>query len=756
MPRRIQLTPRTLAFAIALATAPGMAMAQATAKVCPLGAFVCPVVQNGFALCKKNDLLNFYVPGLPTTGDRDATPAQVTGDHFSSPDSNVFHVSGDASLQRLDQLLRADDITYNHDSTQFDATGHVRYQERGMLLSADSMKGTTDPEHGVADHVRYQMLNSHGNGTAGQAIMLDQDRDKLHDVTYSTCELDHRVWEIEAKTMTMDRDAGLGHAHDVVMRLKGVPFLWLPYLRFPLDDRRQSGFLYPSFGHRSRAGYFFSIPYYWNIAPNFDATFTPTWFTDRGGMLDTQVRWLTSSSKGELDLDYMPHDQVAHRDRGLLTLKNQTRLPGGFHWNTSIARVTDKAWFQDFGQNLTTSAVRLLQSSSYVTGAGDWWNAGAGVDWYQITDPALPDGAAPYRRLPRVFFDADRPIGAPGGLEWGVNTEAVRFVKPDAAGGDRFDLYPYLAWPMQGPAWFLRPELGVRYTAYNLAQPVAPGDPTHPTRTTPIFDVDAGLVFERDVHLFGSDYTQTLEPRLFYLRVPYRNQDELPLFDTQPLTFDFWQLFTTNSFSGADRQQNANNLSAALTTRLLDPDGVEKLSASIGEIHYFDPQKVTLYPGQVLVDRSGSDYVANAAVSLSDNWRLTASHLWDVQSGRTDVSTVGLQRRLGDDGIFNFDYRYRRGLLEQASTSAEIPMGAAWKLVGGYTWSLMGKRTIDAFAGLEWDSCCTSVRVLARHYVYDYQGHSDNAIMFEIAFKGIGASGERAGKFLRDAILGYQ
>ncbi|HET7562669.1 MAG TPA: LPS assembly protein LptD [Rhodanobacteraceae bacterium] len=756
MPRRIKLTPRTLAFAITLAAAPGMAMAQATTDVCPLGAFVCPVVQNGFALCKKNDLLNFYVPGLPTTGDRDATPAQVTGDHFNSPDSNVFHISGNASLQRLDQLLRADDLTYNHDSSAFDAEGNVRYQERGMLFSADSMKGTTDPERGVADNVRYQMLDSHGNGSASQVIMLDQDRDKLHQVTYSTCEIDHRVWEIEAKTMTMDRDAGIGRAHNVVMRLKGVPFLWLPYLRFPLDDRRQSGFLYPSFGHRSRAGYFFAIPYYWNIAPNYDATFTPTWFTDRGGMLDTQFRWLTSTSKGELNLDYMPHDRVADRDRGLLTLTNQTRLPGRLYWNTSIARVTDKAWFQDFGQNVTTSAVQLLHSSSNVTGAGDWWNAGAGVDWYQITDPSLSDAAAPYRRLPRVFFDADRPIGAPGGLEWGVNTEAVRFVKPDAVGGDRFDLYPYLAWPMQGPAWFLRPELGVRYTAYNLPRPVAPGDPTHPTRTTPIFDVDAGLVFERQVHLFGQDYTQTLEPRLFYLRVPYRNQDDLPLFDTQTLTFDFWKLFTTNSFSGADRQQNANNLSAALTTRFLDPNGVEKLSASLGEIHYFDPQKVTLYPGQTLVDRSGSDYVANVAVSLSDNWRLTGSHLWDVQSGRTDVSTVGLQRRLGDDGIFNFDYRFRRGLLEQASTTAEIPVGAAWKLVGGYTWSLMQKRTIDAFAGLEWDSCCTSVRVLARHYVYNYQGNSDNAIMFEIAFKGLGASGERAGKFLRNAILGYQ
>lgn len=756
MPRRSKpLTPRALAFAITLAVAPGMAVAQG-ADVCQLGAFTCPVVKNDFALYKQNDLLKFYVPGLPTEGNRAATPAQVEGDEFSSPDSNVFHLSGNTSLQRLDQLLRADDLTYDADTTHYDAEGHVRYQDSGMLFSANNMKGTTDPEYGVADNVQYQLLSSRGNGTATQAIMLDQNHSKFHWVTYSTCDLDNRVWEIRAKTMTMDEDKGRGVARDVTMRLKGVPFLWLPYLSFPIDNQRQSGFLYPSFGKRGRAGFMVSIPYYWNIAPNYDATFTPVWYADRGGMLDSQFRWLTTTSKGEIDLDYMPHDKTADRNRGYLTLYNQTALPLNLQWTTSIAHATDKAWFQDFGQNLTTSTITLLGSSSYVTSTGDWWNAGAGIDWYQIATPGLSDSAAPYRRMPNVYFNASRPIGGPGGPEWGIYSNVVRFEKPDAPGGDRFDMYPFLAWPLQGAAWFLRPEVGVRYTAYNLEQPVATGGPTHPTRTTPIFDVDAGLVFERDVHLFGSDYTQTLEPRVYYLRVPYRNQNDLPLFDTQPLTFDFWQLFTTNSYSGGDRQMNANDLSLALTTRFLDQDGVEKLSASIGQIRYFDPQKVTLYPGGKAVDYSGSNYVANLTVALSDNWRLTGSQQWNPNTHETDVSTVGLQRRLWGDGIVNFDYRYRRGLLEQADVAAEIPIGAAWKLVGGYTYSLVTKQAIDAFAGLEWDSCCTAVRILSRHYVYDYQGDSDNAIMFEIQFKGVGSYGQKAGNFLRNAILGYQ
>jgi LPS-assembly protein len=749
-------TPRALAFAITLAAAPGMALAQTGPRVCPLGAFVCPVATNDFALCKKNDLLDFYQPGLPTTGDREASPAQVFGDTFSSPDSNLFHLSGHTSLQRLDQLLRADNLTYNRETTAYDAEGDVRYQERGMLFSADSMKGTTTPEYGVADNVQYQLLDSHGNGVASQAIMLDQDRDKLHDVTYSTCELHDRVWEIEAKTITMDRDEGLGRAHDVTMRLKGVPFLWLPYMRFPLDDRRQTGFLFPSFGKRSRAGYFFSIPFYWNIAPNYDATFAPTWYATRGAMLDSQFRWLTSTSKGELDLDYIPHDKVTDTDRTHLILANQTRLPWDLRWSTRINWISDKAWYQDYGENFRTSNLRQLHSSSYVTGSGDWWNAGAGADFYQIADPSLSDRSAAYRRLPRVYFNAGGPIGGTGGPEWGTETEAVHFVKPDEIGGDRFDFYPYLAWPLQGAAWFLRPELGLRYTTYNLPRPLVKGYSTHPSRTTPIFDLDAGLVFERDVHLFGQEYTQTLEPRAYYLRVPYRDQDDIPLFDTRQMTFDFWQLFTTNTFSGADRQMNANNLSLALTTRFLDENGVEKLSASIGQIRYFEPQRVTLRRGGKEVDYAGSNYVANLTLSLSDNWRLTASQQWNPNTNQTDVSTVGLQRRLWGDGIVNLSYRYRRNLLDQADVSAEVPVGAAWKLVAGYNYSFRDQMALDAFAGVEWDSCCTAIRILSRHYVYDYQGHSDDAIMFEIQFKGLGSYGQHLGSFLQTAILGYQ
>lgn len=755
--RSIPLTPRELAFAIALVIAPGTAAVAQTAKiVCPLGAFTCPKDKNDYSLCKKNDLLDFYVPGLPTTGDASQSVSDVNADRLESPDSNVFHLYGDVRLQRLDQLLRADRVDYNEDTTAYLAQGNIRYQDRNELFSADRMHGTTDPEYGVADNVRYQMLASRGNGSATQATILDADRSAYKQVSYSTCDPSDRVWELRSNTMTIDQNSGIGRAHDVTLRLKGVPFLWLPYMRFPVDKRRQSGFLYPSFGSSSHSGFYFALPYYFNLAPNYDATLTPRIYSDRGLMLGGEFRYLVGSSKGILQVNYMPQDRVANRDRGYLHFQDTTGLIPGWVFSANINRVTDKSYFQDFGNSLTVAATSLIGSSAYITGSGNWWNAGLGVDSYQITDPSIPDSAEPYKRLPRIYFNADRPFGPLGGPEWGIRSEAVRFYSPFRLNGERADIYPYLTWPMQGAGWFVRPELGYRYTTYQLDKPVAPGDSTSPSRGVPIFDLDAGLIFERDVNLFGNSYTQTLEPRLYYLRVPYRNQNDLPLFDTQPLTFDFWQLFTTNSFSGADRQENANNLSVALTTRLLDDNGVEKISASIGQIRYFDPQRVQLTPNRMVTDFSGSNYVGNLEVALSDNWRLTASQQWNPNTDETDVSTIGIQRRIRGDGVVNLAYRYRRGLIEQVDASSEFPINDHWSLVGRYDYSLRDKKVVDAFAGVEWDSCCTAARVLVRRYVRDFKGDVNNAIFFEVEFKGLGAYGQKTEDFLHHAIMGYQ
>jgi len=318
------------------------------------------------------------------------------------------------------------------------------------------------------------------------------------------------------------------------------------------------------------------------------------------------------------------------------------------------------------------------------------------------------------------------------------------------------DLYPYLSVPFEQAAWYVKPELGYRYTAYNLDAPVNPGGTTDPTRGVPIFDLDAGAYFERDVNWFGHDFINTLEPRLYYLRVPYRNQDDIPIFDTQDYTFDFGQLFRTNSFAGADRQADANQLTAAVTSRLLDAtDGSEWLSASFGQIRYFTPPRVEL-PGEPYVPLTGSDYVLDTKLDLDDRWSVDGAYLYDPNAGQTDLGSLRLQYLFGDGGVINAMYRYRRDLVQEDDVSFLYPLNASWRLLGRWDYSLLNHSIVEGLAGVEWEDCCVAVRVLARDYVHDSSGDKDLALYVEMELKGLSVSlGRDTEQVLDRDILGY-
>ena len=785
---------RLLAVAAALALIGGQADASSTQsplespaapadQTCPLGSFHCAPRPLNYAMCRPNALLEFYDPSLGKDPSlRETSPTLVQAQHVDSSNQSIYHLSGTVRLQRADQQLQADRIDYNDESTDYDARGNVRYQEAGQLLAASSMRGNTEASRGIANDVRYQMLDARGNGTAGQGQMLDAQHTRYSQATYSTCDVGHHLWEFRAKSITINKETGVGVARNATMRLGNVPFLYLPYFSFPVDDRRKSGFLYPTIGHTSRSGYEISTPYYLNLAPNYDATLDPRYYSARGAMLAGEFRYLTPGSRGQLNVEYVPDDHgesdgladTKGDSRYLVKFADRTQLWKGWQFVGSYNHASDSSYLYDYGDALSHSAVYTLGSNAAIVGSGKWWNAAFGGTIYQNVNPFVTDRGLPYRQLPYAKFSMDVPLSR--WLEFGMDTSAVAFRKAGFVEGQREDLYPYLAADFGTSAWFVRPRLAYRYTAYQLGSDyqdygyrgllgngaITPFDRKSPSRSLPIVSLDSGLVFDRSTTLFGNGYTQTLEPRLYYLYVPYRNQNNLPLFDTNVMSFDYWQLFSTNQFSGADRQMDANNLTAALTTRLLDDNGVERVSASIGQIHYFSPQKV------LGTDWVRSAYVAQLDVQLSDRWRLNSAYQWSPNTRLTDMAAVQLQRRLRTDGIFNFSYRYRRGLLEQYSASVVYPVSERWRLVGAWTYSVKDRESVDALAGVEYDSCCVSLRLVGRSYVNQgYYGfgpapaggninHRDNAVMFEVVFKGLGSTGGQIDPLLRRDILGYQ
>ncbi|QNK00084.1 LPS-assembly protein LptD [Dyella telluris] len=769
---------------------------------CPLGAFRCPPRPLNYSMCRPNAMLSFYDPTMSKDSSvRDTSNTYVTAQRVDGSNQTIYHLEGDVKLDRADQRIQADTADYNQDTTDFDARGNVRYQESAQLVSSDHMRGNQDASTSIADNVAYQMLTNRGNGVATQGQMLDDQRSRYLGATYSTCDVGNHVWEIHAKDIRMDKETGEGVAKDATMYLYNVPFFWLPSFSFPINDERKSGFLTPSVGSSSRSGFTVSAPYYLNLAPNYDATLDPRIYADRGAMLATEFRYLVPGSLGQVNFEYMPHDggesdpdgtaNTEGRDRWLLKYYDHTQLYGPWSLNVSVNRASDRNYMRDFGNDLYTASIGQLTSSTYINGGGKWgpayWNASLGADYYQNVDYSLPDATVQYKRWPRATFNVDYPINR--WLDVGANTEAVAFRKDDFVEGNRLDLYPYVQANFQGAAWFVKPRIAYRYTAYDLignyqqygysngltellpTGTTSPYTSGSPSRSLPVVSLDSGLIFDRSMSLFGTSYTQTLEPRLYYLYVPYRNQDNIPLFDTTLMSFDTWELFTPNTYSGADRQINANNLSALLTSRLLDDNGVERVSVDFGQIRYFTQQRVQL-PNSVNTvtpptNWSGSDYVIDLTTQLNDRWKLTSQYQWNPNTSLTDLGAIGLQMRIKTDGILNFSYRYRRQpgtelpWLEQYDASVVYPVSDRWRLIGHWTYSVLDKKTVEALAGVEYDSCCVALRLVGRHYVntYDYTtqlGSANTAVMLEVEFKGMGNFTGQSENALRNGILGYQ
>jgi LPS-assembly protein len=772
-PRRLLAVAAALALighqANAETAQPGPGTIESADTACPLGTFHCAPRPPSYAMCRPNAMLDFYDPTLSRDPSlRETSPTSVWAQHVDSSDQSVYHLSGEVKLDRADQQLQADSLDYNNVSTDYDARGNVRYQEAGQLLSASHMQGNTEASRGIAHDVRYQMLDARGNGVAEKGQMFDAQRTRYTRATYSTCDVGHHVWEFRAKSIAIDKTSGVGVARNATMRLGKVPFLYLPYISFPVNDQRKSGFLYPVFGKSSRGGFELSTPYYLNLAPNYDATLDPRIYTARGPMLGGEFRYLFPRTSGQFNVQYVPKDRggsvgledTKGKQRYLINVSNVTNLWGNWRLFSSINRASDSSYYYDYGDNLVDTVVQTLSSNVAAVGAGKWWSAAVGATVYQNVNPFLTDASLQYRQLPYATFSMNVPLSR--WLEFGLDSQAVAFRKPGYIEGQREDLYPYLSAYFGTPAWFVRPKLAYRYTTYQLNDDYpkygAQFTEQSPTRSLPIVSVDSGLVFDRSTSLFGSGHTQTLEPRLYYLYVPYRNQNNLPVFDTRLMSFDYWQLFSPNQFSGADRQMDANNLTAALTSRLLDENGVERMSVSLGQIHYFSPQRV------VGNDWVHSAYVAQFGLQLSDRWRLNSSYQWSPNTRMTEMGLFELQRRIGDDGILNVSYHYRRNLLEQYGVSGVYPLSDRWRLVGAVAWSVPDGHSVEAAAGVQYDSCCVALRLVERNYVkqsgYGHPAGSgnqrDNAIMFEIVFKGLGSSGTQIDSLLQRDILGYQ
>ncbi len=778
MPPALRLLPLPLCIACALAAHHPAAAADD--------------IEPDWGLCPIEEAVPAFPDAQPATADpaaRESLPTDIAGDNLEGVDGENVAYSGNVTLRRGDQFLGADNLEYRSGDSTYVATGRVRYQDAGMRLVAERLEGDQEADTHRVDNVEYQLTERRGNGGA-ERVEMKGAQGSLYGSTYSTCTPSDRWWELRAERIDIDNDKGQGIARNATLRVGKVPVLYVPIFAFPTDSRRKTGLLYPSISYSSRNGFDWRQPIYLNLAPHYDMTLEPRLMTRRGFMLGTEFRYRTDGGRGVFDVELFPSDQLARdgrqdeiedgidadnwrkEDRGLFRFNGRQNLDRNWQARANLAWASDPRYIEDSSSNLNGRTNFSIKSDLGVYGRGRTWDAGVMADYWQLGDYTRTESILAYHRLPRAFLNWEDGFG-----RWfvaGASAEAVRFRHADdeaRPGGSRLDVKPWVSMPLEGAAWFITPTLAWRYTAYELEDRLArrigddngtaPDDT--PSRSLPIGTVDAGVYFDRTTLFRGESHLHTLEPRLFYVNAPYRDQSALPLFDTQNMSHSWGQLFRDNRFTGADRQADANQLTLALTTRLVNSEtGRETLSASIGQIRYFEDSRVGLSANSPVIPEGKSTWIAEASYEINDRWSVGGTYHWNPATRQEDLAGLRARYLIGDDGVVNLAYRYRRSanrpdrdLLEQVDFSFLYPINPSWSLVGRYYYSLMDKQLLEGIAGVQWDSCCMAARLVARRYVRDLRGNMNDAIQFELEFKGLGSAGPETASRLRRAILGY-
>ena len=455
-------------------------------------------------------------------------------------------------------------------------------------------------------------------------------------------------------------------------------------------------------------------------------------------MITGEYRLLTQRSGGQLDFDYLLDDKKTGENRYHYKLRHITAINPRWRSSVVIDRVSDDQYFQDFGLSLAQTARQFLRSNVGVDGGGRYWTFSLMADDFQVIDESVTESQQPYRRMPRIAYALDRPLGKTG-FQFALDSEIVSFDRQLGTTGVRSDFYPRLDWNMDRYWGFLRSSLGYRYTSYDLDQMENTID-TSPDRGTGILSLDSGMYFER---IGKAGAIQTLEPRLFYLYVPYENQDALPDFDTAEFTFGFSQLFHTNRFTGADRQSDANQLTMAATTRSLDTStGRERWSLSAGQIFYFEDQKVSL-KDTISVDIDTSPFVAEFIWHPFTRFTGRLGAQWNWENTELDLGTFGFDYRTGGGSRVGFEYRYRRDRLDQFDFRHFWPVNEKWNIISRLKYSLDESDLLEAQAGIEYESCCWAARLIARRYLRSRGGDERDALYLELNLKGLGSFGRQ-------------
>jgi len=733
-------------------------------------------------LCPTSSYADFNYSSPPTfTGDA-LESTEINAIQVQNKNKNITSFSGNVLIERNLIRLQADKVDHNKANNLLTLHGNVHIDTLNMALNTNDGWLNIKTNEGEFENSLFFLPETK---LTGKSTLFSFSTDKatiLKNTQFSTCPTSQRDWHLGTSSLALDQHAKTGTAKHAVFWIGKVPVFYFPWIQFPLGDERRSGILTPGVGTSSTNGLALSIPWYWNIAPNQDALITASTLRNRGEIIATDYRYLTQNSHGNLKFDYINKDKLFLNEDGVLGdsrylahFDNSSRLSDRLNLSILVNDASDERYLNDLSSSISLGNTTHLERNAKLNYIGNIWNIGLMTQAFQTIDPNITLNNRPYQRLPQLTIKGrDEIIEIDNGILLGsLDSEWVSFKHENDTGlnaraqGSRLHIYPKLSLPMEGSAWFLKPSAGFMYTQYNLENNgISLNNQTD--RGLSVLSLDSGLFFEK--HFDDSPLIQTLEPRLFYLNIPFEEQLN-PLFDTSRLDFSFASLFRENRFSGIDRVGDANQLTLALSSRLLNKNnGSELFSMSIGRIYYFDPQKVLLNPPNppiTLNSANSSDIIAEIGGHFN-RWSGRATYQLNTDTNKTEKRNIQFSYTASDKAVFNVGYRFKRNAANETQNTEQTDISFAWPFARNY--SLLGRknyditfeRDIETLVGIEYKSCCWAIRLLSQRYrrlniANDNQDPYRTSIMLQFVLKGFGSTSDKeATNTLKQAILGYQ
>ncbi len=687
-------------------------------------------------------------------------PVTISADRMEGYANQETSASGNAELRQDNVSINADRLLYLYATDEVQASGGVRLARDGDRMNGTGLRLRVHDNVGQFDHADYEFSRPgrrgsapvRARGTADVIKLEGKDKYHLENATFTTCKPGNDDWYLQVGELDLDMTRDLGTARRGKLVFKNTPIVYVPWVDFPLHNERKTGLLPPTIGSSTKSGVEVSTPFYVNLAPNRDLTLVPRELSKRGLQLAAQLRYVGLDYDGNASFEHLSNDRVRDISRFATTIQHNQRFSSNLTGYLNINKVSDDNYFRDLSSRINITSQTTLPRDGMLTYNGGWWVATARAQRFQtLQDPANPV-IVPYGRVPQFTLNATPQYV--GGVDLALNSEFVKFYHPTNVIGSRLTLYPSASLPLIVPGAYLTPKLGFHSTGYSLARnPADTPETIH--RALPIASVDSGLTFERDTDFSGQRFRQTLEPRLYYLYVPFRDQSKIPLFDTGLADFNYATIFSENLFSGGDRIADANQLTVAATTRLLSPtNGQEVLKATFGQRHYFQNQQVALDSVTPTRTDKTSDFLAALSGHISRYWSLDSALQYNPHRNFFDRLSIGTRYQPETAKVLNLGYRLTRDSLNQVDVSAQWPLGGGWYGVGRYNYSLRDNRLVETLGGFEYNAGCWIGRLVVHRFA-TATGSFSSGVFVQLELNGFSRIGSNPLETLKRNIPGY-